>query len=50
VAVIIEHLASGSPWESVLQGYPELEREDISAALFYAGWVLDNPGFGLSGD
>ena len=36
VAVILEQLAAGKSWEFLLQGYPELTREDIQAALLYA--------------
>ena len=36
VAVILDHLAAGESWESLLDGYPELSREDIEAALRYA--------------
>ncbi len=36
VAVIIEQLAAGESWESVLEGYPELTRDDIRAVLFFA--------------
>lgn len=36
VAVILEQLAAGESWDSLLRGYPELTREDIRAALDYA--------------
>jgi len=36
VAVILDQLASGETWESVLEGYPELSREDIQAVLLFA--------------
>jgi uncharacterized protein (DUF433 family) len=36
VAVILDLLAAGQSWESVLTSYPELSREDIEAALRYA--------------
>ncbi len=36
VAVILDQLAHGETWESVLQGYPELTREDVRAALIFA--------------
>ena len=36
VTVILDQLASGETWESLLEGYPELSREDIQAALVYA--------------
>lgn len=36
VAVILDHLAAGETWESIRRGFPELETEDISAALVFA--------------
>lgn len=36
VAVILEQLASGESWDSLLRGYPELKRADIQAVLDYA--------------
>ena len=36
VAVILEQLAENESWASVLQGWPELTRSDIEAALRYA--------------
>ena len=32
VAVLLDQLASGETWDSLLEGYPELTREDIRAA------------------
>ena len=36
VATILEQLADGESWDSLLRGYPELSRADIQAALQYA--------------
>ena len=36
VSVIIEQIAEGKSWDTVLAGYPELKKEDIQAALHYA--------------
>ena len=36
VSVILEQLADGEAWDSLLKGYPELTRADIQAALRYA--------------
>lgn len=36
VAVILDQLATGETWESLLDGYPELTREDIQAVLIFA--------------
>ena len=36
VAVVLDQLASGESWDSLLAGYPELTREDIQAVLRFA--------------
>jgi uncharacterized protein (DUF433 family) len=36
VAALLEQLAAGESWDSLLRGYPELTRADIQAALDYA--------------
>jgi len=36
VAVILDQLATGESWESLLRGYPGLIREDIQAAILFA--------------
>ena len=45
VAVILEQIAEGESWEAILTGYPELTREDIYAALYYARASLDHTEF-----
>jgi uncharacterized protein (DUF433 family) len=42
VSVILEQIAEGESWETLLAGYPELKREDIQAALLYARAILDH--------
>jgi len=42
VTAILEQLAEGKTWESILSGYPELTREDIYAALSYARATIDH--------
>ncbi len=42
VTVILEHIASGEPWEKIIGNYPELRHEDIQAALLYARASLEN--------
>lgn len=42
VSVILEQIAEGESWESVLEGYPELKREDIQQALLYARANLEH--------
>lgn len=36
VELILQSLAIGMSFEAILQEYPELEKEDIQAALLYA--------------
>jgi uncharacterized protein (DUF433 family) len=38
VGTILGLLAAGRSQDEILQAYPYLEREDISAALGYAAW------------
>lgn len=33
VSVILEQIAEGESWADLLNGYPELEKDDIKAAL-----------------
>jgi uncharacterized protein (DUF433 family) len=33
VAVILDQLADGETWDSLLEGFPELKRADIQSAL-----------------
>ena len=37
VSVILDNLAASVPVEDILDSYPSLEREDIHAAIAYAG-------------
>jgi uncharacterized protein (DUF433 family) len=39
VSIIVSQIAHGATWDEVLQGYPDLEREDIQQALEYAAWL-----------
>ncbi len=36
VEMILDLLSKGATWEEILEDYPELEPEDIQAALLYA--------------
>ena len=42
VSVILEQIAEGQSWDALLEGYPELTREDIQAAISYARTCLDH--------
>jgi uncharacterized protein (DUF433 family) len=41
VAVVLDHLAVGEPWDAILAGFPELAREDIAAALAFARQMIE---------
>ena len=42
VSVLLEQIAEGESWADLLKGYPELEKDDIKAALLYARESLDH--------
>jgi uncharacterized protein (DUF433 family) len=39
VSVIVGQVAHGASLDEILQGYPDLVREDIEQALQYAAWL-----------
>jgi uncharacterized protein (DUF433 family) len=39
VSVIVGQIAHGASFEEILEGYPNLEREDIQQAVAYAAWL-----------
>ena len=39
VSVLVGQLAHGASVAEILEGYPDLEREDIEQALAYAAWL-----------
>lgn len=41
---VLELLAAGESREQILEDYPYLEAEDITASLLYAARQLDHPG------
>ena len=36
VAVILDHLAAGQSWDSILAGFPGLTADDVRAAIEFA--------------
>ena len=40
VSIIVRQIAHGAAYEEILQGYPDLEREDIQQAVQYAAWLV----------
>ncbi len=49
VSVLLEQLAERKSWQTVLSGYPELQEQDIQAALHYAGMSLDHTKVEITG-
>ncbi len=39
VSVIVGQIAHGATFEEILDGYPDLQREDIQQAIEYAAWL-----------
>ena len=39
VSVIVGQIAHGASFEKILADYPDLEREDVQAAIEYAAWL-----------
>ena len=39
VSVIVSQVAHGATVGEILQGYPDLEQQDIKQALEYAAWL-----------
>jgi len=42
VSVILEQIAACESWDTLLEGYPALKKEDVQAALLYAKASLDH--------
>ncbi len=42
ISVILEQIADGESWDTLLVGYPELKKEDIQATLLYAKASIDH--------
>lgn len=39
VSVIVNQIAHGATFVEILDGYPDLEQEDIQQAVEYAAWL-----------
>ena len=42
VVVILDELAGGASWEELLADWPQLKRDDITAALEYAKTAIEH--------
>ena len=47
VSVIVGQIAHGAGFEEILEGYPDLEREDIQQAIEYAAWLTQEQVYSL---
>lgn len=41
MSVIMRQIAHGATFEEILEGYPDLEEEDIQQAIEYAAWLTE---------
>ena len=41
VSVLVKQIAHGASFDEILQGYPDLEKEDIQQAIEYAAWLTE---------
>ncbi|MBI5814575.1 MAG: DUF433 domain-containing protein [Nitrospinae bacterium] len=41
VSVIVRQIAHGASYEEILDGYPDLVKEDIQQAVEYAAWLTE---------
>ena len=39
VSVVVGQVAHGASFDEILEGYPDLEKEDIQQAVQYAAWL-----------
>jgi uncharacterized protein (DUF433 family) len=39
VSVIVGQIAHGATFDEILEGYPDLQKEDIQQAVEYAAWL-----------
>jgi len=47
VSVIVGQIAHGASFEEILEGCPDLEREDIKQAIEYAAWLTQEQVYSL---
>jgi uncharacterized protein (DUF433 family) len=47
VSVIVEQIAHGATFGEILEGFPDLEKEDIQQAIEYAAWLAQEQVFSL---
>ena len=42
ITLILDEIANGKTWETIIASWPELTREDIQAVLYYAKATLED--------
>jgi uncharacterized protein (DUF433 family) len=47
VSIIVSQIAHGATFDEILEGYPDLEREDIQQAIEYAAWLAQEQVYNL---
>ena len=47
VSTIVSQVAHGATTQEILEGYPDLEPEDIQQALQYAAWLTEEQVLGV---
>jgi len=45
VSLIVRQIAHGASSEEILEGYPDLEKEDVAQALEYVAWLSQEQVF-----
>lgn len=41
VSVVVRQVAHGASFDEILEGYPDLEPEDLQQAVEYAAWLTE---------
>ncbi len=47
VSVIVGQIAHEATFDEILEGFPDLEKEDIQQAIEYAAWLAQEQVFNL---
>ncbi len=47
VSVIVRQIAHGATVEEILEGYPDLEHDDVKQAIQYAAWLTEEKVYTL---
>ncbi len=50
VSAILGQIASGATFEEILEGYPDLEREDLQQTVEYSAWLKEQQRSGPEGN